>query len=265
MVPQLKVGADPEMFAYSTGTGFVSVHEFFPGSKEHPFSVSHGALQVDGVAAEFNILPAEDEETWVENIQQVLQSAATYLPKGVHFTRTPSVLFRESYMKSLPDALKISGCDPDFNAWQNGLPNPPPNSSNPNRKAAGGHIHIGWGEHFDKSDLEYEETAISLIKQLDVGVGALVQVWDSDIHRREMYGKAGAFRFKPYGVEYRTPSNVWIQSEERMRAVFRATKKSFEDFFNGKKYYETYPEIVEVLNTGNRKKAKEISDAVLYA
>ncbi len=41
-------------------------------------------------------------------------------------------------------------------------------------------------------------------------------MYDKDTERRGMYGKAGAFRPKPYGVEYRTLSNAWLSNDERI-------------------------------------------------
>jgi hypothetical protein len=42
--------------------------------------------------------------------------------------------------------------------------------------------------------------------------------------RRELYGKAGAFRPKPYGVEYRVLSNRWLNSEALIRWVYNQSQ-----------------------------------------
>jgi len=57
---KILVGCDPELFVKKDGV-LVSAHGLVQGSKEHPFRVSKGAVQVDGMALEFNIDPAEDE------------------------------------------------------------------------------------------------------------------------------------------------------------------------------------------------------------
>ncbi len=55
---------------------------------------------------------------------------------------------------------------------------------------------------------------------MDLFIGAQLVKYDKDTARRELYGKAGAFREKDYGVEYRTPSNYWITSQDMMRWVY---------------------------------------------
>ena len=49
------IGADPEVFVADSLTNtFVSAHDLVPGTKLEPFAVNKGAVQVDGMALEFN-------------------------------------------------------------------------------------------------------------------------------------------------------------------------------------------------------------------
>jgi len=73
----------------------------------------------------------------------------------------------------------------------------------------------------------------TLVKQLDCYLGLPSVVWDRDAKRRQMYGAAGAFRPKPYGVEYRVLSNAWLLNEKRMRFVFNQTVKAVNDLISG--------------------------------
>ena len=49
---------------------------------------------------------------------------------------------------------------------------------------------------------------------MDYTLGLDSLLLDSDTRRRSMYGRAGSFRFKEYGIEYRTLSNFWIKNNK---------------------------------------------------
>ena len=60
---------------------------------------------------------------------------------------------------------------------------------------------------------------------------------DTDVDRRELYGKAGAYRPKytkmgdEYnGVEYRTLSNFWVKTEDHIKWAFECVKTSLDNF-----------------------------------
>jgi len=60
----------------------------------------------------------------------------------------------------------------------------------------------------------------------------LLGVWsvlhDTDMRRRELYGAAGAYRPKKYGVEYRTMSNFWLRSPQLMREVHKRAQACYQ-------------------------------------
>lgn len=110
-------------------------------------------------------------------------------------------------------------CDPDFNAWTN-LKNEPPSTST-NLRSCGGHIHIGY-------DSPNRFVNRMIIKALDIFVGVPFIIIEPDNDRKALYGKAGAFRDKSYGCEYRTPSNFYANNEEITLWLFENIKKAIE-------------------------------------
>ena len=66
-----------------------------------------------------------------------------------------------------------------------------------------------------------------MVKSMDVLLGAGSCFYDKDRKRRQLYGKAGAFRPKAYGVEYRSLSNAWLSDIYLTRFV---AENSFEAF-----------------------------------
>lgn len=202
------VGADPELFLRNKKTGrFNSAFGIVPGTKEKPFSVPFGAVQVDGVAAEFNINPAASGGDFHAYCTKVIQSLAAFAPDHELVTQ-PVAVFDEDVWGKIPEESKALGCNPDFNAWT-GQVNDPPDDQGKRMRTASGHIHIGWTE--GESGTSHFEDCMFVAKQLDYTIGLFTLLWDTDARRRSLYGKAGAFRPKPYGVEYRTPSNMWLK------------------------------------------------------
>lgn len=228
---RILVGADPELFMVNPNNNeFVSAHDHIPGTKRHPFPVENGAVQVDGTALEFNIDPAATEDQFVHNITSVYTKLSEMVP-GFRLELVPVARFKQDYFDALPAEAKMLGCDPDYDAWSGNMNNPPDNKQ-PMRTASG-HVHVGWTENEDIYDEEHVENCRYVVRQLDYFLGMPSLLFDKDATRRQMYGRAGAFRVKPYGVEYRVLSNAWLKSPELMKWVFNSTVAGVEACFKG--------------------------------
>ena len=206
---QILVGADPELFVKNPNSGeFISAHGMVPGTKYDPYKVDKGAIQVDGMALEFNIDPARTVDEFVQNITEVQKTLRSYVPTGYSIVAEPAVVFTSEVMDAAPEEAKELGCEPDFNAYTSQA-NPRPDGSSGLRTASG-HVHIGWTNGADLRSENHREDAETVVKQLDYVLGLYSLLWDPDNTRRSMYGKAGAYRLKSYGVEYRVMSNRWL-------------------------------------------------------
>lgn len=208
--PSFKFGADPELFVFDKDDKPVGAYPFIPGTKADPYPVSCGAVQVDGMAAEFNINPACSYEEWEHNLKTVISELKKFIPKDYKLKAVSSVVFSQEEWDKAPDEAKELGCSPDFDAWTKTVNPPPHNEENPTLRTASGHIHIGWTEDKPPSDEEHLRHCQDLVKQLDWFLGAWSTRLDLNTARRSLYGKAGACRYKPYGVEYRVLSNFWV-------------------------------------------------------
>ncbi len=226
----LQVGADPEVFASRRGV-LCSAYGMVKGDKDNPYPVKDGAIQVDGMALEFNIDPAQSEEDFVEKITSVMKQLVGQLPNGVTLSVIPTANFGKEYIDKQPEQAKELGCSSDLNAYT-GKDNPKPDAEVPFRTAAG-HVHIGWTENQDIDNPDYINVCCELTKVLDLYLGVPSLLLDSDAKRRELYGKAGALRVKPYGLEYRVLSNFWLKSEDTMRWVYTQTAEALRAFLGG--------------------------------
>lgn len=244
---RLSFGADPEWFVSKDGKP-VSIIGKIGGTKTNPLPIpelGHGfAVQEDNVALEYNIPPCTLIEEWVDSHMRVHQKLRAMLKVlGLVPLITPSVEFSNEELDN-PRAW-IFGCDPDINAWT-GRVNPRPQSDNPNLRSAGGHIHVGI------IGLRKAEKLL-FVRHMDAYVGLPLLLIDKDDRRRTFYGAAGAMRFKPYGLEYRTPSNIWTKRGSMIRGVARATQAAAFSYTNNVQIEE---DVRVIINSGDRTGAK---------
>lgn len=236
VLPKITLGCDPELFLKNKDTGkFVfpidsNGKPLIPGTKQEPYKVPGGAIQIDGAALEFNINPVSSVKEWSENINKVREYLLNSIPSNLELVTTPYVEFDKEYFDSIPKEAKILGCEPDFNAYDEGKPNPRPNGDSLAR-VAGGHVHIGWTKNKKLDDKDHLEDCTEVVKQLDFYLGVPSLVWDEDNRRRKMYGTPGCFRPKPYGVEYRTLSNMWLVHPAFTKFVFESSIAAVQDLF----------------------------------
>lgn len=247
----ITVGCDPEFFLKAADGNFIGAFHYLKGTKWHPESIDQdgSAILHDNVMVEFNTAPASNREQFILSVDKVLHHLRLRLPEEVEFSFLPSAHFQLNALRSR--AAKEFGCEPDFNAWLEGERNPNIHCADRTLRTSGGHIHVG----FEDSD---QAARLNLIQHMDVFLGIPSILLDSGgSERRLMYGKAGAFRPKAYGAEYRVLSNFWLQSQELKGWAFDATLETIgqlnEDFCLDE---EDVPLIVPTINNSDHKTAE---------
>lgn len=212
------LGADPEVFL-TDGKSLISAIGRVPGTKDSPVKTEWGKVHVDNVAAEFNTIPAISAEEFDNNVKMGLEGVFE-IARGFGLTVSTEAFGVFSKEDLSHPYAKMAGCEPDYCAYDGSMNDTVPLQFYDER-AAGGHIHVGT----ELTDADVPK----LVKCLDLFLGIpLLERENPD--RRFLYGKAGAFRRKPYGVEYRTPSNAWIFASEDRRWAFNAVKRALEEF-----------------------------------
>lgn len=253
---EFTIGADPEFFLQDKKTGrFIGAHGTTPGTKKKPEKFRDlGALQVDGMALEVNTKPVTTTIAFKLNLRLMLDAIPVRLSdrgfKNVSLEASPTADFDEEEWARAPEEAKILGCSPDFNAWTGNV-NEVPDASVPFRSGAG-HIHIGWGKGIKQTE-DFKKVCAEFTKEMDAALGVASLLWDQDTRRRELYGRAGAFRPKPYGVEYRTLSNAWLRSYALMDYVASSTFSVVRRLMSGEKF--STEEVEAIINTNNTEEA----------
>jgi len=212
------IGADPEFFIKKKYGGYASAVGLIGGSKWEPKKIDEDghAILEDNVAVEFNIKPASSFDEFRSSIHKVLDHIRGILP-GYEFSKESAVSFPQEELMT-PEA-QMFGCEPDFDAWRECV-NEKPCADDKNLRPAGGHIHVG-------SDLAINNP-VAVIRAMDLFLGVPSTQLDAGTLRRELYGKAGCFRAKSYGAEYRTLSNFWIFGDSLIQWAFDGTQRALE-------------------------------------
>lgn len=233
------IGCDPEILLRDRTTGqLVSAEGLIPGDKLNPHKVKKGTIQVDGFAAEIGIDPASDANEFADNVETVLSELRVFLPNHDFIFTDSAVYSDEVYMKQSEQG-RMLGCEPDFCAWTKRA-NEPPVPDPSTFRTFSGHIHIGWCNGVDITDPAHFADCLVVTKQMDWALGAPSVYMNPKSKRRVLYGKAGAFRPKPYGAEYRTPDNSWLRSRDAMKLMFTNSCKGMDDLYAGKHYNLQY-------------------------
>lgn len=217
---KFSLGCDPELFLADVNGRLKASCGLIGGTKEAPQPLDElgkgFAIQEDNVAVEFNIPASADQREFVGNVARAMKFIGDGVNSGLQLSivNLSAASFPEDELTS-PKAKEF-GCDPDFNAWT-GLRNPKPKATDPNLRSCGGHVHVGYDKR---------TAPMYVIRCMDLFLGVPSVLMDKGELRKQLYGKAGAFRDKSYGVEYRTLSNFWVFDPRLTKWVWDSTEKA---------------------------------------
>ncbi len=250
-------GADPELMLVSPAGELTSAIPFIDGTKESPLAVAGGAVQRDNVMAEFNVEPSGTLEGFTDNMRQVLGELAKMVAPNLLTVRA-SAEYPDAELDN--EEARIFGCDPDFNSWTMRINLFDNTKAAAALRSAGGHWHVGYKDE-TKEMLEDPYGKAEVIKLLDIFMGIPSILIDTDETaplRRSLYGKAGAHRPKPYGVEYRALGNFWVQSPDLVQLMYQLSDIAVGLCAEGKS-----PEIISLADPRRVIRAINTSDRVL--
>jgi len=210
------VGCDPEFFI-ANSKNLIPSCGVIGGTKGAgvPIDPAHPRFKwlEDNVAVELNLPPYNVPENFRLGMAQASVLVKSALKaKGLHPVIKPHLDFKMETLQMYPEAFTF-GCEPDFCAYDKN-PKEPRQVEVGNfglKRFAGGHLHLSYNNPHEVPDY-----VVVMLMDALVGLASVATGRDCQGARRAVYGQAGLFRPKKYangvsGVEYRTPSNFWLQ------------------------------------------------------
>jgi hypothetical protein len=241
----MRLGADPEVFLKDQSGKHISAIGFINADKWHPLQIEgmpQGfTLQEDNVALEYGIPPASSAGEFISHIQDVMEMSRKWVPT-LSFSKLSCTIFDKDQMAH--PAAHIFGCEPDWNSWT-GKTNRKPKPPHEYMRSAGGHVHV---------ETELDPMTTSCYMDLYLSVPA-VFMDPTGAARKVAYGRAGACRPKPYGVEYRSLSNFWIFEKSLIQWVWDETFRALNSTVDIRSHQER---IERSINTNDKALAAEL-------
>lgn len=217
------IGGDPEAFIWNntTDSAVISCGQI-GGTKGAGVPIPTTSLRSkqlwleDNVAVEVNFPPQVDTDHLIGLIDTLRAhvDSSLHAKNGQWSARwAVEAEFNKAHLDKFPASKEI-GCEPDFYAYSRdsqGLFDPDKLQRNclnanvlGNKRYAGGHLHLSF-------DNRQNIPAFAIAMLCDAVLGLPSVVMDKQHGRRRMYGLAGLYRPKSYGIEYRTMSNWWMR------------------------------------------------------
>ena len=225
---RVRIGCDPEIFLSDSKGKIIPVTGMVGGNKASTVpllalihsgmtdttathykkifkSPEFGVLE-DGPCIEFNVPSVCEWDRFGHNVTNVIgliESWANHKGLKLELGTSEAEFSEETFEKN--SILKDIGCSPDFDAYGDCHSRKPITHADlGTRRFSGGHIHLGYNTEMVPPYI--------MAKFMDLILGLpLVILGEKQGGRRAVYGQAGLYRPKPYGVEYRTPSNLWVK------------------------------------------------------
>lgn len=245
----ITIGTDAEVFLMYEDC-VISAIGVIGGSKDEPKDIDNNCfIQEDNILAEFNIPPVTTKEEFISYISYCKDWIEINFPElKLHFSSSEMV---EDFVVSTPKAKEF-GCEPDcivdltnksdeMNKDKYDIMNQ--QRAQQNVRTSGFHIHIGYKNSNHKTNRE-------IVKLFEKYVTIPLLDEDNDQHdRRKMYGKAGSYRHKPYGVECRSLGGYFIKNEETISKVWDLVQVVIEKYNQGERVSKhEFKQIKQIIN-----------------
>lgn len=209
LVPDVNIGADPEVFCFDANGRVIPAYEWLPTKKYAQVIGGGGTIYCDGFAAEWTQMYTYCHELFCDNIAEMLRRvyyALTTKYSGATINAVNTVVkIEKSVLESADDEHVRLGCLPSLNVY--GIPRLGVEGRELQYRSSGCHIHYGISGLSEQAQREVVR-AVNAIG--GVVMTNLFRGYEDPIRRR-YYGRPGEYRLPKHGIEWRTPSSAILQ------------------------------------------------------
>lgn len=253
----ISFGSDPEFMLMKDGRYFSAIG-IVEGDIANRIKENGHEFYWDNVLAECAIKPGFNREEVVENFRDCFK---TYARIVAPYRLVPQASQHYPAAELDNEKARNAGCAPDNCAYLVKRIKPPKGFlANTDLRTCGGHVHLGRTDDSQEA-LDHDSwLSIITVRLLDLFVGVPSLYIDHDptsLERRVLYGKAGRFRPKPYGLEYRSLSNFWLASPTLVELIYDLCQFTVDFVNDGKwsKFYKFNEELYWEVEAGQLKRA----------
>lgn len=239
-------GSDPEFLILDRDRLPVSAIGLVLGDIENRIKEGDHEFYCDNVLAECAIQPAHSKEMAIKNFRDCFK-IYNRMVRPYELATQASCIFSDDQLDN--EAARKVGCAPDMCAYELIQKDPPVSEiTKGGLRSCGGHIHLGSPMLMGDGP-----EPILAVYMLDLFI-AVPAIWmDKDptsAMRRSIYGQAGRYRVKPYGIEYRSLGNFWLNSPKSVALVYDLCEFA-QDFVESGKAWELWAfDIDRIIETG---------------
>ena len=208
-----RLGCDPEFFFVKDGKVVPSNLVVKPNE--------NNTVTEDGFQGELNPPAMNCRVHCGQELHKAINRAHDMAKEaGAQLSFAVGHVITDDVWKSVPMKTKRFGCNPTVNVHPGKVRIP--TGIRERFRSAGGHVHLGCG-------VTNKETIEKIVRVLDIILGntcVLLDRDESNARRRKIYGRAGEYRKKSYGLEYRVLSNFWIRHYVLMSFVYATARQA---------------------------------------
>jgi hypothetical protein len=212
------LGADPEFFLVNDKYEIVNAISILPYCKKKPLKEKNFSFFYDNILAELNFKPAKN----AREFSSAIAEAMAFFCGKIDPYKISLQAYGEIDPKSMAGKnVNQVGCEADLNAYTFSYNKVPLNAFKKyGQRSSGGHIHIGGFSDEVVCDPFLKPIYVYMLDLFIALPFVMLANSVDEYKRRKIYGQAGCFRSKQYGIEYRTLSSFWIRSPETCSLVF---------------------------------------------